>query len=258
MRGHRWARPERHASIGSTNTELLTDPRPGRVVVADHQSAGQGRRGRTWTAPEGTALAVSVAVRAPDPDVVGWVPLVAGLAVVHALRASRYAVPAGLKWPNDVLARDGQDWLKVAGVLTQAVPGRARGDGVVVIGTGLNIDQDRAQLPVATATSWRLARGGAVLPDGAASAWLQDYLDRLGDLLDTLEGAPEEVAAAYRQECRTLGAQVRVHLPGGQVAAGTAVGIDDRGGLQVRHPDGLRTHLAGDVVHVRPGGSLPA
>lgn len=246
MRAHGWARPEWHPSIGSTNTAALGDPRPGRVVVADHQSAGQGRRGRSWTAPPDTALAVSVVVPAPAPDLRGWVPLATGLAVSRALSASRYAVSAGLKWPNDVLVPERGRWLKVAGVLAQA-----QGD-VIVIGTGLNVDQSRDQLPVASATSWRLARGGALLPDDARESWLADYLAHLAGLLEDLAGDPWSVAAAYRRECRTLGTDVQVHLPGGGVASGQAIDVDASGALLVQDEDGVGAHLAGDVVHVRP------
>jgi BirA family transcriptional regulator, biotin operon repressor / biotin---[acetyl-CoA-carboxylase] ligase len=250
---HRWARPEWHHSIDSTNLAVLADPRPGRVVVADHQSAGQGRRGRSWSAPPGACLAVSVAVRAPEAPLLGWVPLAAGLAVVGALTGSRYAVDAALKWPNDVLVPDGADRRKVCGILAQVVPAAGGGAGVVVVGTGLNVDQERADLPVDTATSWRLARGGAVLPEDARATWLEDYLRRLARLLEDLATGPEAVRTAYRRQCLTLGQRVRVHLPDGSVEEGTARDVDPSGALVVEGPAGMRHHHAGDVVHLRHG-----
>jgi BirA family biotin operon repressor/biotin-[acetyl-CoA-carboxylase] ligase len=248
---HRWARPEWHPSIDSTNTQLLADPWPGRVVVADHQSAGQGRRGRSWTAPAGTSLAVSVAVPSPDPALVGWVPLLTGVAVVRALTAGRYPVSAGLKWPNDVLVPEGGVWRKVCGILAQVVPARGAGPGLVVVGAGLNVDQERDELPVPTATSWRLARGGAVLPDGAREAWLDDYLEHLGRLLEELHADPDAVRSAYERQCLTLGRTVRVHLPDGTVHQGVAEAVDVSGGLVVADGSGTRHHHAGDVVHLR-------
>lgn len=268
MEAHRWAHPQWWPSIGSTQTEVLADPVPGRVVVADHQSAGQGRRGRVWTAPPDTALAISVAVPAPAPEVLGWVPLLTGLAVARALRSSRYAVPAQLKWPNDVLVPDQgaqvQDagWGKVCGVLAQVVPAPApatapadragHAGAVVVLGAGLNIDQTRDQLPVASATSWRLARGGAVLPDGTRQAWVADYLATLADLLDELRADPAAVRTAYLERCRTLGAAVRVELPDGRTVEGVAADVEASGALRVRGDHGATVHHAGDVVHVRP------
>lgn len=244
----RWTQTEWRSSVGSTNVEALADPRPGRVLVADHQSAGLGRRGRGWEAPPGTALAVSVVVPAPSGTDLGWVPLVAGLAVAQALQASRYAVSARLKWPNDVLVPEQGVWRKVCGVLAQTQQHPEHG-AVVVVGAGLNVDQTREQLPVESATSWRLARGGAVLPDEARAHWLQRYLDHLQTALADLSGA----RAAYRRSCDTLGRTVLVQLPGGVTRQGRAVEVDAGGALVVEE-DGRRVvHHAGDVVHLRPG-----
>ena len=252
-----WEPPEWHPTIDSTNLEAIRDPRPGRVVVADHQSGGLGRRGRSWTAPPDTSVAISVVLPAPGPELIGWVPLVTGLAVAEALETSRYAVPAVLKWPNDVLVRDQGEMRKVCGVLAQSLPGAGAGP-LVVVGAGVNIDQTRDQLPVPTATSWRLARSTtsapAPLPDGAREQWVSDYLERLADLMGTLVRDPGAVRSAYARKCSTLGQEVAVHLPSGGTATGTAVEVDASGALVVADGGSRSVHLAGDVVHVRPAG----
>lgn len=252
--GHRaapawhWEVPERHASVGSTNLLALDDPRPGRVVVADHQSAGLGRRGRTWSSPPGTGMAISAVVPALPPAVVGWVPLVAGLAVVRALSASRWAVDAVLKWPNDVLLEEGHRPGKVGGVLAQVAS-----TGAVVVGTGLNVDHTEEELPVPTATSWRLARGGSPLPDGAREAFCEDYLRHLARLHHDLAGGDVAgVRAAYLERCLTLGRGVVVHRPGGGRTEGVATGLGESGALVVEGSEGRSEHHAGDVEHLRP------
>lgn len=249
----RWEPPETRASVGSTNAEALQDPRPGRVVVADHQSAGRGRRGRTWSSPPGTGMAISAVLPPLAPAVLGWVPLAAALAVRAALRESRWTVDAVLKWPNDVLVETGPRPGKLAGILAQVAD-----DGVVVVGTGLNVDHDVDQLPVPTATSWRLCRGGAPLPQAAREAFLHDYLRHLARLHDELAGdGAQAVRAAYREVCGTLGRPVVVHGGGGEATRGRALDVAADGALVVDGPAGRSVHHAGDVEHLRPDPRMP-
>ncbi|GAA2026283.1 biotin--[acetyl-CoA-carboxylase] ligase [Terrabacter terrae] len=280
--GRPWREVELHPALGSTNTrlrELLTTPSgpprtyavgpaddvPGLwwVVLTDHQTGGRGRLGRAWTVPDRASLAVSVAVPVPDPSQAGWMPLLAGLALSRAVRevteAAGHPLIPRLKWPNDVLLADDGD-RKVSGILCELVAhgsGRAHAAGqAVVVGTGVNVDQTREELPVDTATSLALA-GATVRREDLLVA----YLDHLVTVLPGAGGstgpqAPTvaEAAAArtaYRQACSTVGLHVRVHLPTGDAVEGTAVGVDDDGGLLVRTEQGTRAFAAGDVVHVR-------
>lgn len=246
---HRWARPQWYETLPSTNRFLLDDPVPWSVVVADHQSQGQGRRGRTWSAPPGTSLAVSVVVPTAlfaGPDQLGWVSLAAGLAAARAVEENSAGVRTGLKWPNDVLVSGPGEPQprKVCGILA-AVQG-----GAVVIGAGLNIDQSREQLPTTTATSWALAAGAPLVPRTRHN-WLDAYLGHLAMLLEELAAGGAALRASYREACLTVGQEVRVDLPGGDAARGTATGVDGHGALLVHTADGLQEFHAGDVVHLR-------
>jgi len=248
-----WQMVDVHASLDSTNLEALRAPHPWRVVVADHQSAGRGRMLRRWQAPPGASIAVSCVVPMPvdHPADVGWLPLLAGMAMRQSL-ADVADVDGRLKWPNDVLAQErtddpGAPWLKISGILCEMVPG----GGLVVIGAGVNIDQTRTELPVETATSLALC-------GGAANVRREDvivhYLGVLTDLQQAWAGGGaglEALRAAYRSLCLTIGLEVDVHQPDGVVAQGTATGVDDRGRLVVAAPGSLKAHAAGDVTHVR-------
>jgi BirA family biotin operon repressor/biotin-[acetyl-CoA-carboxylase] ligase len=248
-----WQMVDVHASLDSTNLEALRAPHPWRVVVADHQSAGRGRMLRRWQAPPGASIAVSCVVPMPvdRPADVGWLPLLAGMAMRQSL-ADVADVDGRLKWPNDVLAQErtddpGAPWLKISGILCEMVPG----GGLVVIGAGVNIDQTRTELPVETATSLALC-------GGAANVRREDvivhYLGVLTDLHQAWAGGGaglEALRAAYRSLCLTIGLEVDVHQPDGVVAQGTATGVDDRGRLVVAAPGSLKAHAAGDVTHVR-------
>ncbi len=246
-----WQTVDVHESLDSTNLEALRAPHLWRVVVADHQSAGRGRMSRQWQAPPGASIAVSCVVPAPVDRAAdwGWLPLLTGMAMRAAL-ADVAHVEVRLKWPNDVLAQEGTGspeapWRKISGILCEMVPE----DGLVVIGAGANIDQTRGELPVETATS--LALCGAV--DIRREDVIVRYLGTLADLhlaWSTGGAQLDAVRAAYRSSCLTIGHEVDVLQPDGQVVRGTATGVDDGGRLVVA-ADGLSTaHAAGDVTHV--------
>lgn len=224
-------------AVGSTNAVAadaagVGEP-SGCVIVAEEQLAGRGRLGRAWTCPPGGGLLVSVLLRPrtqPAPDW-GWLPLVAGLAALRAVRARGGA--AGLKWPNDLVAPSGA---KLGGLLTQVVP------AAVIVGLGLNVGARPDELP-ATATSTS-AQGCHADRETLLSAFLAE----LDTLLTAWAAGDPGVRQAYRQGCVTLGRAVRLILPGGAAVSGVATDVDAFGRLVV---DG-RAFSAGDVVHLRP------
>ena len=239
----------------STNADLVSAAATGAaapwsVLVAEHQSAGRGRLGRTWTTVPGAALTFSALV--PAPPAPGWVPLVTALALAETVE-ERYAVRPALKWPNDLLAPDGSPAAgrKVAGILCEMTSLPGRPDRGVVIGVGLNVDQDRSELPVETATSLREMTGGH--PCGLSrETLLLAVLDRLATRVQDWVRDPAWVRAAYRSSCSTLGRKIRVDLGAGDVRTGTAVRIDDDGRLVVDLGGTERALAAGDVTHVLP------
>ena len=245
------------------------------AIATDTQTAGRGRLDRAWSTPPGTALAVSVFLAhepsgasaasaspasaspasALDPRRVGWVPLLAGVAMVRAVRSLGVAA-AGLKWPNDVLV----DGRKLCGILTELTP-----TGVVV-GAGLNLTMSQQQLPVPSATSLVIegASAAAEQGDGAPASLLDRalaaYLRELVQLVGRWREAehPEDLRPLVEQHLQTLGLAVRVDLPGQTPLRGVAVGLDDDGRLLVRSgggdspaTSGVVAVAAGDVTHLR-------
>ena len=208
--------------------------------MAEEQTAGRGRLGRTWSAPAGAALTFSVLLRPAGvpPTRLGWLPLLTGVAVAAAVRGEA-GLPAGLKWPNDVLVGE----RKLAGILAEA-----HGDAVVV-GAGLNVMLSPAELPVPTATS-------LLIEDAASTdraALLAAILTELGARYQAWRADPDVAGlrADYLRWSATVGRQVRVELPGGAQLSGTAEDVDEVGRLVVRTPGNLVRAGAGDVVHVR-------
>jgi BirA family transcriptional regulator, biotin operon repressor / biotin---[acetyl-CoA-carboxylase] ligase len=248
-------------STGSTNSDLAGAAQAGAadrtVLIAERQTAGRGRLQRTWVSDPAAGLYLSVLLRPAGVPLarLGWLPLLAGIALVRLARDTA-GVAAAVKWPNDLLA--GEDRAKCAGVLAEVVGGA---DGpAAVLGIGLNVAQRRADLPSGAgglpATS--LAAEGAGRTDRTELAVA--LLAELATVESTWRAhAGDPVASglldAYRDVCGTLGQRVTVQLPAGGEVVGTARDVDVEGRLLVRADDGAVTAVsAGDVVHVRPVG----
>lgn len=225
--------------IDSTNAEALRLAAAGElagcVVVADAQTSGRGRLGRSWWAEPGGSLLASWLVR-PSLPVERWplLTLVAGVAAARALIAST-GIDVRLKWPNDLLAGG----RKLGGLLAEA-----DGLGALVVGLGVNVRQtDFPEDIVQTATSV-VAAGGRL----AERAWvLAATLSGFGARM----GAPEDAIEEYRSLCETLGMRVRVERAGAEPLEGEAVDLTTSGALIVDTGDARVEVSAGDVVHVR-------
>lgn len=267
-------------SVGSTNAALrdrvAAEPGlpHGTLIATAEQTAGRGRAGRGWELPPGKAVAASILLRNVSalPLGPGWLPLIAGSAVTAALQsyftvaddnAGREPRRVVVKWPNDVHVRTAEDaqvdrpGLKLCGILCELLP-----DGSVIVGTGINLLLEPGELPTERATSL-LAAGAAVDGarviadhDAAGAALVDDVLaDAEEELLRLVELAVEDPAAVRARILRdsaTVGAEVRVHLPGDRIVDGRARTLADDGALVVDLPTGGElTVNAGDVEHLR-------
>ncbi|HEX6235736.1 MAG TPA: biotin--[acetyl-CoA-carboxylase] ligase [Acidimicrobiales bacterium] len=282
----RWA-----ASTGSTNADALALSRDGAaegiVVVADHQRAGRGRRSRSWVAPPGGSLLVSVLLR-PPASVAGAATMAAALAMAEAVERLAGVGP-GLKWPNDLVVDD----RKLAGILAEADwpagstissgyrPPAADDRTAVIVGVGLNVAWPRLpQGSTGGGPSDAVATGGG--PDEAAALapeqeaalaevadratalnWLGADVDRSELLVaflrrlderyrELVRAGPATTIADWRRRSATLGRRVRVDL-GAHDVEGTAVDVTGEGHLVVETLEGeRRTFAVGDVIHLRP------
>ncbi|WP_067248761.1 biotin--[acetyl-CoA-carboxylase] ligase [Microbacterium resistens] len=246
-------------ATGSTNADLRAHAADAAgwphlsVLLTQDQRAGRGRLDRSWVAPAGSALAVSVLLRIPAIPAAerGWIPLAAGAAMTDAVAAQLPGRTVGVKWPNDVLvgaagSGDGtRPPRKICGVLAEAV-----GTDTVIVGTGVNTAMTPEQLPVDTATSFAVEG-----TECDVDLLVAGYLARLDRHLTALaeHGADAGgVRAAVASRCLTLGQAVRVELPDGSTLRGVATGLAGDGCLEVRAEDGTGHRVAaGDIVHLR-------
>lgn len=257
------------AETGSTNADLMAAAADGAgegvVLVADHQTAGRGRRGRSWTAPPGSAVLVSVLLRPPAPAVDLVTPAVAVAASVAVERLVGRA--PGIKWPNDlvVASDDGPD-RKLAGILAEAAwpPGSDIASGwsaprpsvrvPVVVGMGLNLraaGRDPELDGIAVACD-ELVPGVEVAREDLLVAWLRELDAWYGRVVGPAGATGrDQLWSAWRARSATLGRRVRVDL-GADDVEGDAVDVTPGGQLVVRTLEGgLRTLAVGDVTHLR-------
>ena len=266
LAGGRFADVRWVAETGSTNADALALARDGApegiVLVADHQTAGRGRRDRQWEAPPGAGLLVSILLR-PPATVVATATMAVAVAAAEAIEAIAGARP-GLKWPNDLVwPGDGSaPDRKLAGILAEAEwpPGadvasgpRQPGPGeraVVVVGIGINVSwpDDLPEHLAETAIALNHVTDAVVDREDLLAAMLQrlDHHDR-----QVRADGPEALLAEWRARSATLGRRVRVDL-GADDIVGTAVDVTAAGHLVVDADEGGRKVVAvGDVVHLR-------
>ena len=266
---------------GSTNTDLMqaTNVADGTVLLADEQLSGKGRLGRTWTAPAGSQVIFSVLLLPESLDHLGTLPLAAGLAVTDSIEGTV------LKWPNDVHI-DGNKLcgiLAEAGPVGQAFKaapkteltkvevgkaelnkaevnkaevnktevnkaelnkavGSASPSARVVVGMGINVTLTREDLPIEKATS--LALEGR---DTDRTELAINVLKNLRRRIVQWENQDPQLLRAYRAVCSSLGQQVRLETPSGDV-----IGHVDEIGEDGRIMVAGEYYSAGDVTHLRP------
>lgn len=255
------ARLERFASVGSTQRivrEWLEAGQPEvAIAIADEQTAGRGRQGRTWTAPPGAALLMSIGFRPTDLSLRhGWrLAATVSLAMVDAAEAASGLADNALrlKWPNDIVAAYPDGRLeKVAGVLGETV---AVGDqvGGSVVGMGINVDWSAADFPPdlkSNMTSLREMAGRPVDRDQL----LDEFLARLEPRYEALRQGNFD-AATWSTKQVTTAQRVEVEV-GGRVIVGRAVGVDPESGALL--VEGQPAINSGEVLRCRVLEPLPS
>lgn len=256
------ARSQRFASVGSTNDvvrDWLADGTPEVcLAIADEQTAGRGREGRSWVAPAGAGLLLSLGFRPSwlPPERVWRLAAVVSMAMADAAEevAGLPERTIRLKWPNDLVVEPpGTSVRKLAGVLGETT-GLGTRDPRVIIGLGLNVDWSATAFPPELAdamTSLHEASHGRPIDRIALAA---AFVDRLRGRVGSLRGGRFD-AATWTERQLTTGRAIRIDQPDGAAWTGRALGVDaTTGALIVEDPDepaGVRHVLVGEVGHVR-------
>lgn len=242
------------ASIGSTNTYLMSEPPPGagryRVAIADQQTSGRGRHHRRWVSEPGAGLYMSLAYTFADSlRDLSTLTLAIGVGVADALE--QVGVPdIALKWPNDIVALDG----KLGGILTEVQSGRAPGV-TVVTGIGLNLQMPEPLDP-GTASGWAHRAVGlqSLMDEPPARVRIAVALiEHVYLALSKFKGSDADgFLAAWRRRDWLLGKEITVDTPV-EAVTGRAAGVGDDGALLVDTRGGRIGVLSGSVTEAVPG-----
>jgi BirA family biotin operon repressor/biotin-[acetyl-CoA-carboxylase] ligase len=260
MSGPVIGRREQFASVSSTNDIVRGWLAAGEpeicLAIADEQTAGRGRNGRTWTAPPGAGLLLSVGFRPIwlEPDRVWQLAASVSLAMADAIEQTT-AVPAGtirLKWPNDLVVVSFEAILKVAGVLGET-EGLGTDDARAVVGIGVNTNWDAADFPpelASSMTSLRIIGDRDTDPD----VLIATFVDRLEWLVDDLRGGRFAAGAWIDRQLTKPGRAVQLIEHDGSARWLPTRGVDaETGALLVVDGDVERAVMVGDITHVRLG-----
>jgi BirA family biotin operon repressor/biotin-[acetyl-CoA-carboxylase] ligase len=259
------ARREHFAVVGSTNDVVrawLANGTPEVcLAIADEQTAGRGRQGRTWTAPPGAALLLSLGFRPTWSDAVNVWRLAAIVSVAMAEAAESVALlPEGtirLKWPNDLVVESVSGLKKLGGVLGES-DGLGTFDPRVVIGLGINTDWPAGTFPpdlAGSITSLREIAGDRHVDRAELAA---TFVDELGPRIEDLR-APHYMGrfdgAEWAARQATTGHAIYLERGDGSVMVGLASGVDtDTGALKVEdagRPGVVHSVFVGEVLRVR-------
>jgi BirA family biotin operon repressor/biotin-[acetyl-CoA-carboxylase] ligase len=259
------ARRERFAGVGSTNDIVrawLAEGTPEVcLAVADEQTAGRGRQGRSWVAPTGAALLLSLGFRPAwlAAESVWRLAACASLAMAEAAE-SVAGLPEGtigLKWPNDLVVGSGGEMRKLAGVLGET-DGLGGDDPCVVVGLGINADWRSKDFPPDLASgmsSLREAGGGRPVD---RDRLLDAFVERLEPRIEALRRGRFDAATWTHRQSMT-GRTARLERPAGAETV-RVLGVDAvSGALIVEDPaadDGQRTVLVGEIEHLRPAETI--
>ena len=245
---HPW-RDQLHCfdTIDSTNTyakQLAANGAPeGTVVIADHQTSGRGRLGRSFSSPAGMGLYLSVILR-PNcfPEELMHLTCATGVAASDAVAAVTDRCP-GIKWTNDlVLARR-----KLGGILTElSVNPNTRKVEWAVIGIGINCCQRPEDFPPEI-RDIAISLGLSPADHPRLAAALIQALFTMNCGIFTHKA---EIMEQFRARCVTIGQEISI-LRGGEVRHGQAIGVDDEGGLLVQYPDGSTGAVTSGEVSIR-------
>jgi len=230
--------------VKSTNDiarELVTSNiEEGTFVLANFQTNGRGRQNRSWEAPKNSSIFISIVLKPNSEKNLGWIPLLVGLALHKALEAETRK-DIKIKWPNDLVLVENSQEFKFTGILVERIKNQ------VIVGVGINFDQEKEELPVSNATSLKQILQSSMTKESVIAAFLTELSARWLEENNTSKWPTPSLVRDYKTNCITLNKKIAAQLPGGEVINAQVVDISQTGELVVKTDDGTRSLSSADI-----------
>jgi BirA family transcriptional regulator, biotin operon repressor / biotin---[acetyl-CoA-carboxylase] ligase len=230
--------------VTSTNDiarELVaSNTEEGTFVLANFQTNGRGRQNRNWEAPKNSSIFISIILKPNNEKNLGWIPLLVGLALHKALEAETRK-DIKIKWPNDLVLVENSQEFKFAGILVERIKNQ------VIVGVGINFDQEKEELPVSNASSLKQILQSSMAKESVIAAFLTELSARWLEENNASTWPTPSLVRDYKTNCITLNKKITAQLPGGEVINAEAVDISQTGEIVVKTDDGTRSLSSADI-----------
>ncbi len=212
----------------------------GTFVLANFQTNGRGRQNRNWEAPKNSSIFISIVLKPKSENNLGWIPLLVGLSLHKALEAETRK-DIRIKWPNDLVLVENHQEFKFAGILVERI------NNQVIVGVGINFDQEKEELPVNNASSLKQILQSPMSKESVIAAFLAELSARWLEENNASLWPTPSLVRDYKTNCITLDKKITAQLPGGAVINAKAVDISQTGELIVKTDDGTRSLSSADI-----------
>ena len=230
--------------VTSTNDiarELVaSNTEEGNFVLANFQTNGRGRQNRNWEAPKNSSIFISIVLKPNSEKNLGWIPLLVGLALHKALEAETRK-DIKIKWPNDLVLVENSQEFKFAGILVERIKNQ------VIVGVGINFDQEKEELPVSNASSLKQILQSSMTKESVIASFLTELSARWLEENNASTWPTPSLVRDYKTNCITLNKKITAQLPGGEVINAKVVDISQTGELVVKTDDGTRSLSSADI-----------
>jgi BirA family biotin operon repressor/biotin-[acetyl-CoA-carboxylase] ligase len=183
---------------------------------------------------------ISIVLKPNSENNLGWIPLLVGLALHKALEAETRK-DIKIKWPNDLVLVENNQEFKFAGILVERIKNQ------VIVGVGINFDQEKEELPVSNASSLKQILQSSMTKESVIAAFLTELSARWLEENNASNWPTPSLVRDYKTNCITLNKKITAQLPGGEVINAEAVDISQTGELVVKTDDGTRSLSSADI-----------